>query len=108
MPSRQNKQDRFQEIVRDLAARFLSRESNRTSLITVTDVRANEKGTMVNILFTVLPENQENAALDFAKRQRGNFRQFVKDEGNLMRIPFFDFDIDRGEKSRQKIDAVSL
>lgn len=106
MPS--NKKERFEEILRDLAARFLARESNRTSLITVTRVETNDKGTMATILFTVLPESQEKAALDFVKRQRGEFREFVKENGGLMRIPFFDFDIDKGEKSRQNIDRITL
>lgn len=102
------KQGRFEEIIRDLAARFLSLESNRTSLITVTKIETNQQGSTATVFFTVLPENQEEAALDFAKRQRGQFREFVKEHGRLMRIPFFDFAIDHGEKSRQKIDALTI
>ncbi len=102
----QHKQERFEEILRDCAAKFLSQESNRTSLITVTRVETNEPGSMATIFFTVLPDNQEAAALDFVKRQRGNFREFVKKNARLMRIPFFDFQIDLGEKSRQKIDGL--
>lgn len=101
------KQGRFEEILRDLAARFLSRESNRTSLITVTKIETNDQASTATIFFTVLPESQEAAALDFVKRQRGNFREFVKENARLMRIPFFDFEIDKGEKSRQKIDALT-
>lgn len=101
-----NKKERFEEILRDLAARFVSRESNRTSLITITAIRTNEKETMATIYFTVLPENQEAAALDFLKRKRSEFRGFVKENAALMRLPFFDFEIDKGEKSRQKIDQA--
>jgi ribosome-binding factor A len=101
-----HKQERFEEILRDCAARFLSQESNRTSLITVTKVETNETSSNATIFFTVLPENQEQAALDFAKRQRSHFREFVKKNARLMRIPFFDFAVDHGEKSRQKIDGL--
>lgn len=97
---------RFEEILRDLAATFLSRESNRTSLITVTRVDTNDKGSMATVYFTVLPESQEQAALDFVKRQRPHFRDYVKENGRFMRIPFFDFAIDKGEKSRQSIDRA--
>jgi len=103
----QKRHDRFEEIVRDLASRFLSMESNRTSLITVTKVEANDKGSSVTIYFTVFPENQENAALDFAKRQRSALRDYVKENARLMRIPHLDFAIDFGEKARQKIDALT-
>ena len=103
----QKKHDRFEEIIRDLASRFLSLQSNRTSLITVTKIEANDKGSSVTIYFTVFPENQENAALDFARRQRSEFREYIKENARLMRIPHVDFAIDFGEKSRQKIDALT-
>lgn len=102
----ENKQDRFKAIIKDLASRFLSQESNRTSLITVTDVRVTDKADRAVILFTVLPLDKEEAALDFTKRQRSAFKSFVKDNSRLMRIPFFDFEIDKGEKNRQKIDGL--
>lgn len=102
------KKDRFNEVIRDHAARFFSMESNRTSMITITKVESTEKGERVTIYFTVYPENQEEAALDFAKRKRSDFREFVKDNSRLSIIPFFEFEIDRGEKARQKIDAIAL
>ena len=102
------KQDRFEEILRDMAARFVALESNRKSMITVTRVAADDQASVATIYFTVFPDSQEAAVLDFLKRQRSDFRAFVKENARLMRIPFFDFDIDRGEKARQKIDAVTI
>lgn len=99
------KQERFEEILRGCAAKFLALESNRTSMITVTRVVTNDQGNLATIFFTVFPENQEEAALDFLKRKRSDFRAYVKYNARLMRIPFFDFEIDKGEKARQKIDA---
>ena len=99
-------QDRFEDIIKSLAADFLSRESNRMSLITVTKVTTDAKGSRATVYITVLPEDQEQAALDFTKRQRPHFREYVKKNARLMRIPFFDFQIDKGEKSRQTIDRV--
>ena len=99
------KQERFEEILKHLAAEFLSKESNRRSMITVTRVVSNDRGNLATVFFTVFPEDQEEAALDFIRRQRSDFRAYVKYNGRLMKIPFFDFEIDRGEKARQKIDA---
>lgn len=101
-----NKHDRFVSIIKDLASRFLSMESNRTSLITVTNVEVTDKADRATILFTVLPIEKEKDALDFTKRQRSAFKEFVKENSRLMRIPFFDFEIDKGEKNRQKIDGL--
>ncbi len=99
------KQERFEEILRGCAAKFLALESNRTSMITVTRVVTNDKGNLATIFFTVFPDTQEEAALDFLKRKRSDFRAYVKYNARLMKIPFFDFEIDKGEKARQKIDA---
>ncbi len=102
------KDQRFEEILRDMAARFLALESNRTSMITVTKVESRDRGALASIFITVFPETQEEAAIDFLKRKRSDFRDFVKENARLMRIPFFDFEIDRGEKARQKIDAITI
>ena len=49
----------------------------------------------------------EKAALDFLKRQRSAFREFAMEKSRMGRIPFFDFELDSGEKNRQKIDEIS-
>jgi ribosome-binding factor A len=61
----------------------------------------------VNIFFTVLPEEKQEAVLEFAKRKRSEFRDYIKTKTRLGRIPTFDFEIDLGEKHRQKIDEIS-
>jgi len=58
------------------------------------------------IFITVLPENKEHDALDFAKRKRADLRDFLKKNMQTKIIPFIDIEIDRGEKNRQKIDEL--
>jgi len=103
-----NKEEKLKSAIREIAARFMQRESNGQSLITITDTQVSKDGKYVNILFTVLPEEKEADALDFSKRKRSEFRDFVKSELKLGRIPMFDFEIDKGEKHRQKIDIISI
>lgn len=97
---------KLKKIIKEAAANFIERESNFTSLITVTDVAVLQNGKMATIFFTVLPEEKEKAALDFTKRQRREFREFFKSKARMRAIPFFDFEIDKGEKNRQKIDEI--
>ena len=99
-----HKDQRFEEIIRELAGTFLAMESNRKSLITVTKVEVLDRGNNAKIFFTVFPDNQQKAAMDFVKRKRGEFREYVKENARLMKIPFFEFEIDAGEKARQKTD----
>lgn len=98
---------KVEEIVRQLAAEFLSRESNRTSLITVTNVRLNDNSTKATILLSVLPEEREEGAVEFANRNRNEFRSFLMKRVRMRSIPIIEFAIDRGEKNRQKLDTLA-
>lgn len=86
------------------AGLFLARESNGESLITVTraDIAPDFKN--ATIFLSVLPVSQEERALDFAKRQRPEFRDYMKKHLKLKTLPFIDFQLDYGEKNRQNVD----
>jgi ribosome-binding factor A len=101
------KDEKLKEIIRELAADYFSKESNRLSLITVTGVDIYSHGSRADILITVLPENKEADALAFAKRQLSEFRIYVHDKSRIARIPFFDVKIDKGEKNRQHMDEIA-
>lgn len=102
-----DKDHKLKEILRELAAEFFSRESNRQSLITVTDVDVYAKGSRARILITVLPTHKEQAALDFAHRQLTDFKRYVMDKSRIGHVPFFEIAIDVGEKNRQRMDEIS-
>lgn len=100
------KDEKIKEALRELAAEFFSRESNRQSLITVTDVRIMGRGSRAVILVTVLPESEEKGALEFIHRRLTEFREYVMEHVKMMRVPYFDVEIDAGEKNRQRIDEI--
>lgn len=100
--------EKLKDQILKFAAEFLQRESNGASLITVTDVKIGREAKEATILFTVLPENKQDAALEFARRQLGEFREFINKKVKAGRMPFFHFDIDRGEKHRQRIDEITI
>ena len=101
------RQTQIAEVIAHLAADYLARESNRESLITVTraDISPDLKNAM--ILLTVLPESTEDTALDFVKRGRTDFRDYMKKHAKLKFIPNIDFEIDYGEKNRQRVDDLT-
>ena len=101
-----NREYKLKDIIKEVSAKFLNIESNRVSMMTVTDVSISKDEKYATIFFTAFPSNKEKAALDFAKRKRAEFRNFAKKNIRAGRIPFFDFEIDAGEKHRQKIDAI--
>ena len=99
--------ERAKETIQHLASEFISEESNRNSMITVTNIEVSKDFKNATIFVTVFPEDQEKAVSDFLKRQRSNFKSYVRKNSRLNRIPLIDFQIDQGEKSRQRIDEIS-
>lgn len=100
------REEKIKDLIKEVASRFLNIESNRVSMVTVTNVGISNDGKCATIFFTVYPNSKEKAVLDFVKRKRAEFRDFAKKNTRVGRIPFFDFEIDAGEKHRQKIDVI--
>lgn len=97
---------KIEEQIREISAKFIERESNRTSIITVTGVSVFEKGRKATLYITVLPESGEESAVNFLKRKRPEIKEVIKKGLRINTIPFIDIEIDKGEKARQNIDNL--
>lgn len=101
------RQEKIEQLIQKTAGEFIERESNRNSLITVTRVYVPSDMKRATIMVTVLPEGQEENALNFLKRMRSEFKDYFKKHAKVGRIPFFDFTLDKGEKIAQRIRDLS-
>lgn len=102
-------QDRNEKVanqIKELAAEFLERENNRTSLITVISATCSPDLKRATIFITVLPNEKEDMALNFVKRNLGGIRESLKKNLSIKTIPFLDVLIDQGEKNRQRIEEL--
>jgi ribosome-binding factor A len=102
-----HKEQKTEELFKKLAAEFLQRESSGSSLITVTAVQISDRFSKALILISVFPDHKQDQALDFARRKRTEFREYVKERAKMRKLPAIDFAIDFGEKNRQLIDTLS-
>lgn len=98
---------KLKDEVRQLASAFIEQESNRKSMITITNVESTSDFKSVTIFVTVFPERYEVAVLDFLNRKKSEIRDHFKRKGRLSRIPFISIELDKGEKSRQRIEEIS-
>ncbi len=99
--------ERMQEALREVAAEFLVREANRNTLMTVTRAMLSEDGKRAIIYITVFPDSAEAEALAFANRNRTELRDFFKKRVRGALPPDITFEIDMGEKNRQRLDELS-
>lgn len=99
--------EKLEQELQQRAALFLQRESNGQSLITVTRCVLSENKKYATILISVLPVEKEETALEFVKRQRPDFLEYIRKETKIGRLPTITFALDIGEKNRQRIDELS-
>ena len=88
------------------ASRFVSTWSNRTSLITITDTVLTTRADKVTFLVSVFPEDASGPALGFLMRQRGECREYLKQQVPMAQIPHVEFALDAGEKNRQRVERL--
>ena len=100
------KQEKVLLQLKGLAGDFLSRHSNRTSLITVTNIFLSPDLKRAEIFLSVLPNEKEHAAVEFANRIRGEFREYIRAHSKMHNLPHIIFAPDIGEQNRQRIDRL--
>lgn len=101
------RQTQVSQEIAHMAGDFLARESAVKALLTVTHADVSPTFKEVTVFISVLPQTMEAQALKFAKRSRSDFREYVKRQSHLHPIPVVDFEIDLGEKNRQRIDELT-
>jgi len=101
------KEEQMKQELMHLAGQFLRARAGHQSLITVTRSEMSSDMKYITLFISVFPTTAEKKALDFCKRERSAFRQFVIQKSALHFPPTIDFEIDIGEKNRQRIDELT-
>ena len=98
--------ERVEELITHLAAEFIARESNGTSLITATRTKLSAQNDRAEVFVTVFPDELLHSALDFLNRQADAFRIHLKSHARLRSLPRVTFSHDEGERGRQRLDEL--
>lgn len=102
----QIKDERMEHQIKDLAAQYVARHSNRQSLLTVTRVTLSSDLKHASVMLSVFPRTAEHGAIDFLNRNRDDFREFLKKRTKLHILPFANFYPDEGEYNRQRVSEI--
>jgi ribosome-binding factor A len=81
------KDDRLVHALQKAASDFVNRESNRQSMITVTRVAMDERGSLADVYISVFPDTELQHATEFLNRNRDEFKMFLKKHVSLRTIP---------------------
>ena len=100
------RKEKMINLIKELVAKFIGEESNKSSWINVTNMDISKDFKRATIFISVFPESKERVALEFFNRKKTDLRNFIKKNLQTKTIPFFDVQIDAGEKNRQLIDRL--
>ena len=92
--------------IKKFAALFISQESNRTSLITITRCEISSDGKRAVLYVSVLPNSAEAYVVDFLKRRQDDVRGYIKSHSRIGAVPWIRFIIDNGEKNRPRVTEL--
>ncbi|MCR4284302.1 MAG: ribosome-binding factor A [Parcubacteria group bacterium] len=98
------RQEKVNSLIRNLAAKFLSRELDRKTLVSVTRIEITSDLKSATVFIIVFPEKEEDKILE--KIRPGEFRGFVKENMKTKFLPTFEFRIDESLKKERKMDKL--
>lgn len=95
-------------LLQNTATSFISREfaAAPSILVSVTKVEVSSDLKKAKIFVSIYPIEKEKEALEALKNRLSDLRNYVKSQIKMKFLPFFEIDIDRGEKSRQRIEEI--
>ncbi len=91
----------------ELAAQYIAREAGRSTLITPTRTELSRDGKHATIFVSVYPVQEDEHAVSFLMRHKDLFRSYLKSHARFPVLPYITFEIDYGERNRQRLDELS-
>ncbi len=87
------------------ASDWITRNGNRSSLITLTRADFSSDRKKLHIYYTVIPNNQERPAEQFLTRHADDIREYVKKKMKTQPA-WFRFHLDTGERNRERVSDL--
>lgn len=101
------KDERQEHLLTELAADYIAREAGRTTLITPTRTELGKNRRNATVFVSVFPTEESEHALTFLARHKDLFREYLKKASRLGILPYITFELDYGERNRQRLDELS-
>ena len=99
--------ERARSLIQKLAADFIEREINPAgTLTTITRTETSPGFKEVRIFVSVWPEMKEGEVLKALKTAKRDFYEYMKKNFKIKYMPVFVFEIDKGERARQRIEEI--
>jgi len=101
-----SRRDRRMAFLEKTVAEFFQKEPFEKSMVTVTGITLSKDSKNATVSVSLYPPEEDVHALRKLRARGADLREYVKTAVRMKFIPFFSFEIDRGEEKREKIDAL--
>lgn len=76
------------------------------SIITITHIETSKDLKSAKIFISIFPEGEELAIMNLLKAKIKELREFIGSKIKMKFLPHLEFEVDKGEKERQKIEKL--
>lgn len=107
MLNKARRQERYNDLLRDIVSSFIKQKIDFKAMVTVMRVETPDNLRSAKVFISAFPEGKEKEAIDFFKRKKNDLYDFVKPRLKMRFLPSFSFEIDKGIKLERKIEEIS-
>ncbi len=100
------RQEKLDAELTKVIAEFLRREFGAAPLVTVTHAKIARGLKSAFVFISVFPETKERAVRARLKKRQHALKEYIAAHMRMKYLPAVSFEIDRGEKNRQRIDEL--
>lgn len=97
--------EKINSLLRQLTASYLIKETN-DFLVTVGRVETSNDLKLAKIFISIFPEGKEKEALKILENKIDGLREYIGSQIKMKFLPHLEFEIDKEEKARQKIEKI--
>lgn len=99
------RQEKVNSLLKNLAASFLSRETI-SAIVSIIRIETSKDLKSAKLFISIFPETKEKEVLDLMNEKKNDLRKYIGSQIRMKFLPTFEFEIDKGEKSRKRIEEL--
>ena len=98
--------NKVNSLLRNLVSSFVGREFKSGTIITVTHVETSRDLRNAKVFVSIFPDSKSDDTLKLLEKKSRDLKKYVQPLLKMKFLPEFEFELDYGEKNRQKLEEI--
>jgi ribosome-binding factor A len=100
------REEKIASLLKKLVSDFLARLELNKSIVTITSIELSKDLKFAKVFVSIYPEKEDEKILDIIKSGKSGIKKYIRSKTRLKFLPDLEFNIDKGERNRQKIEEL--